>query len=60
MIKSSLNWVTKTEVNNYGFNVEKRIKEGEWNSIGFVEGNGTTTESKEYSFTDKDIYHRGK
>ena len=46
-------------MNNYGFNIEKRVNEGEWNSIGFVEGNGTTTESKEYSFTDKDIYTGG-
>jgi hypothetical protein len=54
--KVQLNWVTKTEVNNYGFNVERRINEDEWNTIGFVEGDGTTTESKEYSFSDKDIY----
>ncbi|KAA0247010.1 MAG: T9SS C-terminal target domain-containing protein [Ignavibacteriae bacterium] len=57
--KIQLNWVTKTEVNNYGFNVERRINEGEWNTIGFVEGNRTTTESKEYSFSDKDIYAGG-
>ncbi len=26
--KVQLNWSTKTEVNNYGFNVERRINEG--------------------------------
>jgi hypothetical protein len=57
--KVQLNWVTKTEVNNYGFNVERRVNEGEWKKIGFVEGNGTTTESKEYSYSDKDIYTGG-
>jgi hypothetical protein len=57
--KVHLNWVTKTEVNNYGFNIERRTKEDEWNSIGFVEGNGTTTESKEYSYSDKDIFTGG-
>ena len=28
--KVDLNWVTKTEVDNYGFYVERRINEGEW------------------------------
>ena len=41
-----LNWITKTEVNNYGFNVERRINEGEWNNIGFVEGNGNSNSPK--------------
>ncbi|NWG29572.1 MAG: T9SS type A sorting domain-containing protein [Ignavibacteriaceae bacterium] len=57
--KIQLNWVTKTEVNNYGFNVERRINESNWNYIGFVEGNGTTTETKEYSFTDEDLFAGG-
>jgi len=26
-----------------------------WKSIGFINGHGTTTESKSYSFTDKDL-----
>ena len=51
-----LKWETRTEVNNYGFNIERRIEEGEWNTIGFVEGSGTSVSPKEYSFTDKDIY----
>ena len=41
-----LKWLTKTEVNNYGFNVERRINEGEWNSIAFIEGHGTQTHPK--------------
>ena len=54
-----LNWITKTEVNNYGFNVERRINEGEWNSIGFVEGHGNSNSPKEYSYTDKDLFAGG-
>jgi hypothetical protein len=54
-----LNWVTKTEVNNYGFNIERRINEGEWNSIGFVEGYGNSISPKEYSYTDKDLFAGG-
>ena len=57
--KIQLNWVTKTEVNNYGFNIEKSINEGEWNSIGFVEGHGNSNSPKEYSFTDKDLFAGG-
>ncbi|MBZ0200005.1 MAG: T9SS type A sorting domain-containing protein [Ignavibacteriaceae bacterium] len=47
-----LYWETATEVNNYGFNVELRMENGEWETIGFVEGHGTTNSPKEYSFTD--------
>ena len=57
--KIQLNWVTKTEVNNYGFNVERRINEGEWNSIGFVEGHGNSNSPKEYSYSDKDLFAGG-
>ena len=48
-----LNWRTATEVNNYGFEIEKRFDEHEWISIGFVEGQGTSISPKSYSFTDK-------
>lgn len=54
-----LNWVTKTEVNNYGFNVERRINESEWNSIGFVEGHGNSNSPKHYSYSDKDLFAGG-
>ena len=48
-----LNWITKTEVNNYGFEIESKQVEDEWRRIGFIEGYGTTSEPKEYSFIDK-------
>jgi len=57
--KIQLNWETKTEVNNHGFNVEKRINEGDWNSIGFVEGHGNSISPKEYSYIDKDLFAGG-
>lgn len=57
--KVNLNWVTKTEVNNYGFNVERRINEGEWNTLDFVEGHGNSNSPKEYSYTDKDLFTGG-
>ena len=52
----TLNWKTATEVNNYGFEVERREVSDRhlaWTKIGFVEGNGTTNAPKSYSFTDK-------
>ncbi|MDY0081885.1 MAG: hypothetical protein RBR74_01765, partial [Ignavibacteriaceae bacterium] len=54
-----LNWMTKTEINNYGFNVERRINEEDWNSIGFVGGHGNSNSPKEYSFTDDDLFAGG-
>jgi hypothetical protein len=54
-----LNWITKTEVSNYGFYVERRINEGEWNSIGFIQGHGNSNSPKQYSFTDNDLFAGG-
>jgi len=54
----NLQWETATEVNNYGFEVERSIKvedteEVEWNKISFVEGSGNSNSQKLYSFVDK-------
>lgn len=53
--KAVLNWTTATEVNNYGFEVQ-RCKTAqaaqEWGKIGFVKGNGNSNSPKEYSFID--------
>ena len=54
-----LNWVTATELNNYGFEVERASFSASslrvWEKIGFVNGNGTTTSPNNYSFEDKII-----
>ncbi len=50
-----LNWQTATEVNNYGFSVERRTKSDEWEKIGFVQGHGNSNSPKEYSFTDNNL-----
>ncbi|MCA2005631.1 MAG: T9SS type A sorting domain-containing protein, partial [Ignavibacterium sp.] len=50
-----LSWATATELNNHGFQVERKSVGGEFLAIGYVKGNGTTTERKEYSFTDRTI-----
>jgi hypothetical protein len=48
-----LNWRTETEVNNYGFEVERKINN--WEKIGFVQGNGNSNSPKSYSFLDKNL-----
>ena len=50
----NLNWSTATEVNNLGFEVQKKVS-GEFFAIGFINGKGTTTEIQNYSFTDNDL-----
>ena len=50
----NLNWETKTEVDNNGFDVE-RNSTGTWQKIGFVEGHGTANSPKYYTFTDKSV-----
>ena len=53
----TLNWKTATEINNAGFEIQRKIYEDAnintgWNTIGFVEGNGTTINQSGYSFVD--------
>jgi photosystem II stability/assembly factor-like uncharacterized protein len=48
----TLNWITATELNNLGFQVERISEEQSWEKVGFVNGYGTTTEPQVYSFTD--------
>jgi|GEM_PF-4908506 len=58
----SISWITSTETNNKGFDIERK-KIGEtvhkgselWERVGFVEGRGTTIEFQFYSFVDKSI-----
>jgi len=54
-----LDWRTETEVDNYGFNIERSINEGEWSTIGFVEGYGNSNSPKQYNYTDEDLFAGG-
>jgi Secretion system C-terminal sorting domain/The GLUG motif len=57
---ATLAWKTATEVNNYGFDVERRTIQGgegrvesvDWKKIGFAQGSGTSSISHQYSFSD--------
>lgn len=51
--KVSLNWSTATEINNWGFEIERKTADTpEWIRVGYKEGFGTTTEAQNYSFID--------
>ena len=66
-----LNWTTATEKNNWGFEVERKVRSpasgiyagsdkqksvgSQWEKVGFVRGYGTTTDPKSYSFTDQNL-----
>lgn len=67
----SLLWQTQSEMNNYGFEVERKSMSNEqstppkgaapsaqinsWTRVGFVEGAGTTNSPREYGFTDRNL-----
>ena len=52
--KVDLFWMTATEQNNYGFDVERKPYENNstWIKIGFVKGTGNSNSSVNYQFTD--------
>ncbi len=45
-------WETCCEVNNAGFEVERKQPTTDWQMIGFVQGRGTTSEVQRYEFSD--------
>ncbi len=53
--KIILSWETVTELNNYGFEVERFNCSGnsDWQKIGFVQGHGNSYSPKFYYFEDK-------
>jgi hypothetical protein len=51
----ALNWATVTEVNNFGFNVERLSSGQSWQNIGFVQGAGNSNSVKKYSFVDNNV-----
>ncbi len=50
-------WATASELNNQGFYIEKSYDKMNWATIGFVNGNGTTTEINNYSFIDRQVFN---
>ncbi len=63
--KVLLKWRTATEVNSFGFEIERAVKQASadqkkdtankslsWKEIGFIAGNGNSNSPKDYAFTD--------
>ena len=48
----ALNWRTATETNNKGFEIQRKVGDNSWIVLTFLNGNGTTTNAHNYSFTD--------
>ncbi len=55
-----LNWTTATEINNQGFEIERSSDGVEFYTVGFVQGAGTSTERREYVYTNKVDYKGGE
>ena len=60
--KININWETATEVNNYGFEIERssvissehsESRNLSWEVVGFIEGHGNSNSPKEYTFIDE-------
>ncbi len=49
----NLNWETATELNNSGFEVQRKINNNNFEMISFISGFGTSTEKHSYKFTDE-------
>ena len=52
----NMKWQTATEVNNFGFEIERsqtsKVKSETWEKVGFVQGHGNSNSPKSYTFTD--------
>lgn len=52
---AELRWNTATEVNNSGFEVERRLANSQFIKVGFVNGSGTSNGPRQYSFVDHNL-----
>ncbi|MBK8984230.1 MAG: T9SS type A sorting domain-containing protein [Ignavibacteria bacterium] len=50
-----LNWTTSSEINNSGFEIERKKTGGLWEIKGAIPGNGNSAEPVNYRFTDKGL-----
>ena len=57
--KVRLNWNTATEINNFGFEIERAKTSNSslllWEKIGFVNGSGNSNSPKSYTFIDDNV-----
>ena len=60
--KVLLEWSTATEINNYGFEVQRKVlsqqsavSNNDFETIGFVAGSGNSSSTKNYSYVDNNL-----
>jgi len=51
----TLQWRTATETNNRIFEIERKFQNTNFVTIGFVNGQGTTTQAHDYQFVDNNL-----
>ncbi len=49
----TLKWITSSENNNSGFDIERKSGNNNWQRVSFVQGNGTSNTVHSYSYRDK-------
>jgi hypothetical protein len=49
----TLSWSTATELNNQGFEVQRKFGSNDFVTIGLVKGHGTTTSPNNYTYVEK-------
>ena len=58
-LSAELSWSTATEMDCYGFEVERRSmgagEQGGWAKVGFVRGAGTSSSAHEYAYNDQSL-----
>jgi hypothetical protein len=50
-----LNWNTATELNNFGFHVQRSEEQGHWEDIAFIAGAGTCATPRAYEHVDRHV-----
>jgi Secretion system C-terminal sorting domain len=55
-----LNWETKLEINNYGFEIQRLSEVADWKKIAFIHGHGNSNSPKSYSYTDASLLLSGQ
>jgi len=53
--KVVLNWSTASELNNNGFEIQRKSRNSDFVTLGFVKGSGTSSEQKQYSYSDSKL-----
>jgi len=48
-------WITASEINNRGFIIEKSLDASNWDSIGWVNGSGNSSQLISYSYDDHNV-----